>query len=174
MGTLGKALGALGTPSQVAAVRGCSSTPKFALRSERPLETPMAAPPLTVLQGQDALLVDIRSEAQRLERGVPELRRGALGKGAAVPQAQVAPSIRSRSVWAGEQGAEGGAQQCAAETAHSKGVVQLWGVGTRGCSRARGWAGAGSGGAENNECFPTLAARDGGKLVGVPPAATDS
>jgi len=41
------------------------------------------------LQTQDAVLLDIRSEAQRLDKGVAELRRGALGKGAAVPPVQV-------------------------------------------------------------------------------------
>ena len=41
------------------------------------------------MQTQDALLLDIRPEAQRVDKGVAELRRGALGKGAAVPPVRV-------------------------------------------------------------------------------------
>lgn len=37
------------------------------------------------LQTKDALLVDIRSDADRSAQGVPALAKGALGKGAAVP-----------------------------------------------------------------------------------------
>ncbi len=37
------------------------------------------------LQKEDALLVDIRSEAERAAQGLPDLQRGALGKGATVP-----------------------------------------------------------------------------------------
>lgn len=51
------------------------------------LPTPTWGP--ACLQTQDALLLDIRSEAQRVATGVAELRRGALGKGAAVPPVRV-------------------------------------------------------------------------------------
>ena len=52
---------------------------------------------LQVLQsGGDALLVDIRPEAARLAAGVPELKRGALGRGAAVPPPQLLPSVARR------------------------------------------------------------------------------
>lgn len=37
------------------------------------------------LQTKDALLVDIRSDADRAAQGVPVLARRALGKGAVVP-----------------------------------------------------------------------------------------
>jgi hypothetical protein len=40
--------------------------------------------------------VDVRPEAQRLAGGVAELRRGALGKGAAVPPVQLLPSTARR------------------------------------------------------------------------------
>ncbi|GAB4823555.1 hypothetical protein N2152v2_010601 [Parachlorella kessleri] len=49
-----------------------------------------------VLQTQSAVLVDVRSEAQRLQNGIAELRRGALGKGAAVPPVQLPPSLSRR------------------------------------------------------------------------------
>ncbi|KAL4436752.1 hypothetical protein ABPG75_003891 [Micractinium tetrahymenae] len=48
------------------------------------------------LQTQDALLLDIRSEAQRVATGVAELRKGALGKGAAVPPVRLLPSVAKR------------------------------------------------------------------------------
>ncbi|PSC70141.1 hypothetical protein C2E20_6347 [Micractinium conductrix] len=51
---------------------------------------------LQVLQTQDALLLDIRPEAQRVDKGVAELRRGALGKGAAVPPVRLLPSVGRR------------------------------------------------------------------------------
>lgn len=41
------------------------------------------------MQTQDAVLVDVRTEAARVANGVAELRRGALGKGAAVPPVRV-------------------------------------------------------------------------------------
>ena len=44
---------------------------------------------LELLQSQDALLLDVRTEAARVAGGTPELRRGALGKGAAVPPVRV-------------------------------------------------------------------------------------
>lgn len=40
-----------------------------------------------------ALLVDIRSERQRADNGVPELKRGARGKGVALPASKLSPSI---------------------------------------------------------------------------------
>jgi hypothetical protein len=47
---------------------------------------------LKLLQsGGDVVLLDVRTEAVRSERGVVELKRGALGKGAAVPPVQVGP-----------------------------------------------------------------------------------
>jgi hypothetical protein len=47
---------------------------------------------LKLLQsGGDVVLLDVRTEAVRNERGVVELKRGALGKGAAVPPVQVGP-----------------------------------------------------------------------------------
>lgn len=49
---------------------------------------------IKMLQTQNALLVDVRPESARLESGVPELKRGALGKGAAVPAVQLLPSVR--------------------------------------------------------------------------------
>ncbi len=42
--------------------------------------------------------MDVRSEAQRLQNGIAELRRGALGKGAAVPPVQLPPSLSRRQV----------------------------------------------------------------------------
>ncbi|EFN55745.1 expressed protein [Chlorella variabilis] len=51
---------------------------------------------LEVLQTEAAVLVDVRTEQQRVERGVAELRRGALGKGAAVPPVQLLPSVAKR------------------------------------------------------------------------------
>ncbi|PRW34000.1 zinc finger CCCH domain-containing 11 [Chlorella sorokiniana] len=51
---------------------------------------------LQVLQTQDALLVDVRTEAARVANGVAELRRGALGKGAAVPPVRLLPSVARR------------------------------------------------------------------------------
>ena len=46
--------------------------------------------------GDAALLVDIRSERQRLDNGVPELKRGARGKGVALPASKLLPSIARR------------------------------------------------------------------------------
>ena len=40
---------------------------------------------MLTVQREDALLVDIRSEAERAAQGLPDLQRGALGKGAVVP-----------------------------------------------------------------------------------------
>lgn len=37
------------------------------------------------MQKEDALLVDIRGEAERAAQGLPDLQRNALGKGAIVP-----------------------------------------------------------------------------------------
>jgi rhodanese-related sulfurtransferase len=51
---------------------------------------------LAALQSGDALLVDVRPEAARRAAGVPELRRGALGKGAAVPPAALPPALARR------------------------------------------------------------------------------
>jgi rhodanese-related sulfurtransferase len=51
---------------------------------------------LAMLQGQDALLVDVRPEAKRLESGVPLLKRGARGKGVALPPVQLLPSLARR------------------------------------------------------------------------------
>lgn len=51
---------------------------------------------LQVLQSQNALLLDVRTEAERQARGVAELRRGALGKGAAVPPVRLLPSVGRR------------------------------------------------------------------------------
>lgn len=42
-----------------------------------------------MLQTQEALLLDVRTEAARVASGTAELRRGALGKGAAVPPVRV-------------------------------------------------------------------------------------
>jgi rhodanese-related sulfurtransferase len=50
---------------------------------------------LEILKSSDtaALLVDIRSERQRVDNGVPELKRGARGKGVALPASKLLPSI---------------------------------------------------------------------------------
>jgi len=50
---------------------------------------------LEVLKSTDsvALLIDIRSERQRVDSGVPELKRGARGKGIALPASKLLPSI---------------------------------------------------------------------------------
>lgn len=58
---------------------------------------PFSAPKaLEVLKSQDALLVDIRSERQRIDSGVPELKRGARGKGLALPFSKLLPSVARR------------------------------------------------------------------------------
>lgn len=51
---------------------------------------------LEVLQTQDAVLVDVRSERQRLDSGVPELKRGARGKGITLTPSQLLPSVSRR------------------------------------------------------------------------------
>lgn len=51
---------------------------------------------LEVLKSQDALLVDVRSERQRIDNGVPELKRGARGKGVALPASKLLPSVARR------------------------------------------------------------------------------
>ncbi|KAI3425994.1 hypothetical protein D9Q98_007962 [Chlorella vulgaris] len=51
---------------------------------------------LQLLQTEDAVLVDIRPDQQRATRGVAELKRGARGKGAAVPPVQLLPSVSRR------------------------------------------------------------------------------
>ena len=56
--------------------------------------SPAAA--LEMLKSQDALLVDIRTERQRINSGVPELKRGARGKGVALPATKLFPSIARR------------------------------------------------------------------------------
>ena len=48
---------------------------------------------LEILKSEDALLVDIRSERQRVDNGVPELKRGARGKGVSLPASKLLPSI---------------------------------------------------------------------------------
>lgn len=45
-------------------------------------------------QQQDALIIDIRTEALRLQNGLPELRRGALGKGTPIPPVDLPLSVR--------------------------------------------------------------------------------
>lgn len=51
---------------------------------------------LQVLRMEDSLLVDVRSDRERAENGVPELRKGALGKGIAFPLQKVVPSLARR------------------------------------------------------------------------------
>ena len=51
---------------------------------------------LQVLQMEDSLLVDVRSDLERAQNGVPELRKGALGKGIAFPLQKVMPSLARR------------------------------------------------------------------------------
>jgi rhodanese-related sulfurtransferase len=46
--------------------------------------------------GEAALLVDIRSERQRIDNGVPELKRGARGKGIALPFSKLLPSVAKK------------------------------------------------------------------------------
>ena len=62
-------------------------------RSPAPLHHPPCRPFCSSrtlqLQSQDAVLLDVRTEAARVANGVAELRRGALGKGAAVPPVRV-------------------------------------------------------------------------------------
>ncbi|KAG7668260.1 hypothetical protein KSW81_002157 [Nannochloris sp. 'desiccata'] len=50
---------------------------------------------LEILKSGDsaALLVDVRSERQRIDNGVPELKRGARGKGVGLPASKLLPSI---------------------------------------------------------------------------------
>jgi rhodanese-related sulfurtransferase len=56
-----------------------------------------------ILQSQqDALIVDIRTEAIRLQNGLPELRRGALGKGTPIPPLELPPSVRKQVRNAGQ------------------------------------------------------------------------
>lgn len=47
-------------------------------------------------QTQDALLLDVRTDAARVANGVAELRRGALGKGAAVPPVRVRGALQCK------------------------------------------------------------------------------
>jgi len=51
---------------------------------------------LALLQNEEALLVDIRSQAEREAAGVPELKRAARVKAVAVPISGVPASLRSR------------------------------------------------------------------------------
>lgn len=51
---------------------------------------------LQLLQTEDALLVDIRSGRHREDNGVPELKRGARGKGVAISAIPLLPSVARR------------------------------------------------------------------------------
>lgn len=56
-----------------------------------------------ILQSQqDALIIDIRTEATRLQTGLPELRRGALGKGTTIPPVELPPLVRKQVRNAGQ------------------------------------------------------------------------